>query len=117
MKVLESTPTRLTLTMGWRWFNWSRCDFDRGTGKARIERVILFWPCKPIEVPLAEIQNVRAVSTTVGTEQGQTSEYPEVTFTSGRVVNLPCASLTGKAAKAAVEKMRVFLGFESPAKA
>ncbi len=98
--------------MGLRFFIWSRCDFDKTTGQARIDRVMFFWPCKAIEVPLTEIADVKVATATARVEGSDVEKvYPEVQFKNGKPLALPCFTFSGNAVRKAVNEMRLFLGF------
>jgi hypothetical protein len=114
MTIIESTPTKLTFTLGLRFFNWARCEFDKSTGKARFDQTKFFFPCKTIEVPLSDIGDVR-VGTATSRDEGVTekTQYPEVLFKSLKQLALCNGAVTPKSAREAVDRMRLFLGLDA----
>ena len=113
MTNLESSPNKLTFTLGLRFFNWARCDLDKTTGKARFDQTKFFFPCRTIEVPLADIGDVR-LGTSTSRDEGVTekTQYPEILFKSLKPLALCNGAVTPKSAKEAVERMRLFLGLD-----
>ncbi len=70
MPVVESTPRRLVLTSGS-----ISLTLDKDTNKAALQRKLLFWKLKPIEVALSEIGEVtvdKAVDRASGIEMFST---------------------------------------------
>ena len=108
MKITEQSKTRLAFAIGIPFFNGTQCDFDRNTDRAKIKRVMLFWPLKTIDVPLGDISSVRvAVSTGSAGESGSYSKsYPEVLLKSGRRVAM--AAFGESSSKRAVAAMDAF---------
>ena len=100
MKILEDSPNRLRMTIGFPRFNGSVIDLDRTTGRARIERTNLFFKAKPIEVALGEIETVKL------RKAGKGTSFPVVVLTSGKSYSL--ASATNEANEA-VPKLQAFL--------
>ena len=110
MKIIESTPDRLVFKAGIPHFNASRCEFDRTSGRARIERVIFFWRMKPVEIALEEIATgmLQHVSTITG-EAMSTAVKPQLRLRSGRVINIPMTVVSGKSAGRMMEIINAFL--------
>lgn len=106
MKIIEQTATRLAFSIGVPYFNVSHCTFDRTAGRATIKRVMLFWPLKPIDVPLEDVAGAM-LSGAATTSQGGAMRYPIVLLKSGRRISL--ASFGEAAAKRAVEAITAFL--------
>jgi hypothetical protein len=66
MPITESTPRRLVLTSGS-----TTLTLDKDAGKATLQRKLLFWNLKPIELPLSEFSSVtldKAVDRASGVE-------------------------------------------------
>jgi hypothetical protein len=53
MPIMESTPERLVLKSGS-----TTLTLSRDSGKAVLQRKLLFWNLKPVEVPIANINEV-----------------------------------------------------------
>jgi hypothetical protein len=114
MSILESSPTNLRFTLGLRFFNWARFDLDKTTGKARFDQTKFFFPCKTVEVPLSDIGDVR-VGTSTSRDEGVTekTQHPEILFKSRKQLSLCDGAVTPKSAREAVDRMRLFLGFDA----
>jgi hypothetical protein len=66
MAIIESTPHRLVLGCGS-----TKLTLDKGTGKATLQRKLLFWHLKPTELPLTDFSSVtldKAVDRASGVE-------------------------------------------------
>jgi hypothetical protein len=108
MMKIDQSATRLAFKLGIPHFNHTECQFDRGTGRAKIKRVMLFWPMKPIDVAIDEIERVTLViNESSGSENSARSVYPQIVLKSGKWFNL--AAGREKSSKAAVEAMTAFL--------
>jgi hypothetical protein len=53
MSELEQTPRRLVLKSGT-----TTLTLDKGTGKATLQRKVLFWKSKPVEAMLSDISSI-----------------------------------------------------------
>jgi len=108
MKIMQESDTKLTVNIGIPYFNQSRCDFDRNTGRARIKRAVVFWPLKTLDVPLTDISSISVTVQRGGSaERGQTKYCPEVLFKSGKRVYLWAGNESS--ATKAVAAMNTFL--------
>lgn len=70
MSIVESTQRRLVL-----WSGTTSLTLDKDSNKASLQRKLLFWKLKPIEVALSEIGEVtvdKAVDRTSGVEMFST---------------------------------------------
>jgi len=106
MKIIEQSATRLAFKIGLPFFNGSECDFNRSTGRAVIKRWMLFWPRKPIDIPLDDIASAKLGMSAVSS-QGGYNYYPILVLKSGKPINM--ASFTESAAKKAVDAISAFL--------
>jgi hypothetical protein len=61
MTILESTPQRMVVQAG-SLLNQLTLTLDKETGRARLDRSMLMWHRKPVDIPLAEIDHVDVVS-------------------------------------------------------
>ena len=106
MKIIEQSATRLAFKIGLPFFNGSECDFNRSTGRAVIKRWMLFWPRKPIDIPLDDIASAQLGMSAVSS-QGGYNYYPILVLKSGKPINM--ASFTEAAARKAVDAINAFL--------
>lgn len=104
MKVIEQSANRLAFRIGLAHFNATDCDFDRSKGRARIERVIFFWRCKPLDYDLAAISDAY-LQRMDGSDGRQ--YYPVLRLKSGAKVSFPAGMEA--ASKWAVESINAFL--------
>jgi len=52
-KIVESAPQRMVLQSGS-----TTLTLDKDAGKARLQRKLLFWALKPVELPLADVAQI-----------------------------------------------------------
>jgi hypothetical protein len=113
MKIIEQTEARLAFKIGIPLINWTQCDLDRTTGRARIRRVTFFWPRKTVDIPLGEIQ---AVSLMGGAgAENSVYEYPMLTLNSGECIKLAVHQYSQS--RKAVDAVGAFLQQGSPTSA
>ena len=113
MKIIEQTQARLAFKIGMPLLGWTHCDLNRTTGRARIRRVVLFWPRKTVDIPLDEIQAVSLVGAT-GAENS-VYEYPMLTLNSGECIKMAVHQYSQS--RKAVDAVGAFLQQGSPASA
>jgi hypothetical protein len=111
--VLESTPTRLVVSFGYRLTGTTVCAFDKTTGRARFESRAFFWRQKPVDVPLSEITSIGvAVRQTPG-PIGTRTRTPQVQLRSGKSITLPTTAKLD-VIRSVMAQMRQFLGLPEP---
>jgi hypothetical protein len=113
MKIIEQTEARLAFKIGIPFLGWTQCDLNRTTGRARIRRVILFWPRKTVDIPLGEIHAVSLVGG-VGAENSA-YEYPMLTLNSGELIKFAVHQYSQS--RKAVDAVGAFLKQGSPTSA
>lgn len=102
MAVIEHTPQRLVLRSGS-----TTLTLSKDTGKASLQRKLLFWRLKPSEAPLSDITEVTveaAVDRASGVEVCSTT----LILRTGAGWAFPCSDK--KDALATAETVRSFLG-------
>jgi len=110
MKFIEQNDTRLAFKIGIPLISWTQCDLDRTTGRARIKRVMFFYPRKTIDIPLDEIQGVALMGGT-GVENS-VYEFPMLTLNSGERIKFAVHQYSQS--KKAVDAVGAFLQHNSP---
>jgi hypothetical protein len=85
MPVLENTPTRLSIKSGS-----TTLTLDKTTGKITLQRKLLFWQQKPVEMALSDITSV-SVDGSVDRASGVEICSTSVIFKSGSAWTLPAA--------------------------
>jgi len=101
MPIMESTPQRLVLKSGS-----TTLTLSRDSGKAVLQRKLLFWSLKPLEAPLANISEVNvdaAVDRASGVEVCSTM----LVMTTGAAWALAAADK--KDAQSSADALRSFL--------
>lgn len=105
MGVIESTPVRVVLRSGS-----TTLTLDKSAGKAVLQRKLLFWAMKPMEIPLAEVAEV-AVDAGVDRASGVDVCNTMLIARSGAAWALPAADK--KDAQATADTVRDFLGLKA----
>jgi hypothetical protein len=105
MGVIESTPVRVVLRSGS-----TTLTLDKSAGKAVLQRKLLFWPMKPMELPLAEVADV-AVDAGVDRASGIDVCSTMLIARSGAAWALPAADK--RDAQTTADTVRDFLGLKS----
>jgi hypothetical protein len=106
MTIIQSTPQRLVVQCGSR-LNQTTITLDKNDDRASIERVILFWRRRPLELPLMDIEDV-SVTSMMDAASGAETYQPVVRTHTGRTIVLPN---TEKAdADDTADRVRSFLG-------
>jgi hypothetical protein len=108
MKIIEQTEARLSFKIGIPLLCWTGCDLDRTTGRARIRRVMFFWPRKTVDIPLGDIHAVSLVG--AGDNSGW--QYPMVTLNSGERIKFAVHQYSRS--RKAVDAVGAFLEQGSP---
>jgi hypothetical protein len=106
MSILQSTPQRLIVRCGSR-LNQTTLTLDRIDQRASIERVILFWHRRPLELPLADIEDI-AVTSMMDPASGAEIFQPVVRTHTGQTIALPNAEKAE--AEDTARHVRSFLG-------
>jgi hypothetical protein len=101
-KIVDSAPQRLVLQSGS-----TKLTLDKDAGKAVMQRKLLFWALKPLEVPLAEVTQVD-VDAGVDRASGIEVCNTMLITRAGAAWALPAADK--KDAQATATTMREFLG-------
>jgi hypothetical protein len=101
-KIIESTPQRVVAQSGS-----TTLTLDKTAGKATLQRKLLFWKLKPLELPLAEVAEF---SVDVGVDRASGVEICNTMLVtrSGAAWALPADDR--KDAEATAAAMRAFLG-------
>ena len=102
MPITENTPQRLVLRSGS-----TLLTLSRDTRKAVLQRKVLFWNLKPLEVPLSEIMEVK-LDSDVDRASGIEVCATTLVLASGAGWALPAADK--KDAQTSAEAIRKFLG-------
>jgi hypothetical protein len=102
MAIVESTPQRLVLRSGS-----TTLMLDKNAGTATLQRKLLFWALKPLELPLSEVAEV-AVDAGVDRASGIDVCNTMMVSRAGAAWALPAADK--KDAEATAATMREFLG-------
>jgi hypothetical protein len=105
MTILQNTPERLVVQAGSR-VNQCTLTLDRTTGSARLDRTLLMWPRKPVEVAIAEIDHVDVV-TIHDAASGADTHQPVLHTRSGEAIALP---VPDEEAGTTAAQLRGFLG-------
>ncbi len=105
MAIIESTPRRVVLRSGS-----TKITLDKDTGKAILERKLLFWSLKPRELPLAELAEV-AVDAGVDRASGIEVCNAILLTRTGGVWAMPASSK--KDAEETAGALRDFLGLRA----
>jgi hypothetical protein len=105
MKVIEQSANRLAFRIGLANFNATECDFDPFKGRARIERVIFFWRCKPLDFELDAISD--AYLARMDNSRNSHEVYPVLRLKSGATFSFPAGMEA--ASKWAVSSINAFL--------
>ena len=106
MTIVQSTPQRLVVRGGSR-LNQTTLTLDKDDHRASVERIILFWRRRPLELPLADIKDV-AVTSVMDAASGAETYQPVVRTHTGRTIAFP---VTEKAeANDTARRVRNFLG-------
>lgn len=101
-KIIDSAPQRLVLQSGS-----TKLTLDKDVGKAVMQRKLLFWALKPLEVPLAEVAQVD-VDAGIDRASGVEICNTMLVTRAGAAWALPAADK--KDAQATATAMREFLG-------
>jgi hypothetical protein len=101
-KIVDSAPQRLVLQSGS-----TRLTLDKDAGKAVMQRKLLFWALKPLEVPLGEVAQI---DIDAGIDRGSGVEICNTMLITrgGAAWALPAADK--KDAQTTAAAMREFLG-------
>jgi hypothetical protein len=102
MPVIENTPQRLVLKSGS-----TTLSLDKASGKATMQRKMLWWKLKPVEAPLSEVADV-TVDAAVDRASGVEICHTMLITRAGEGWALPAADKQDAQANAAA--MRSFLG-------
>lgn len=102
MPIIQSTPKRLVLKSGS-----TTLTLDRDSGKAALQRKVLFWNLKPTEAAIADIADVK-VDAAVDRASGVEVCSIMVVMASGAAWAFPCSDKNEAQANAAAVKS--FLG-------
>jgi hypothetical protein len=102
MPVTEHTPQRLVLQSGS-----TTLTLSRETGKATLQRKLLFWKLKPSEAPLSDITDV-TVDAAVDRASGVEVCSTMLVMRTGAGWAFPCSDKND--AQATAETVRGFLG-------
>jgi len=108
MTILQNTPERLVVQAGSA-FGRTTFTFDKTAGRARIERSFALWQRRPLELALAEIDQVDVVTTHDGAS-GAELHQPVLHTRGGQAIPVPVAD--EEASRTAAE-LRGFLGLSS----
>jgi hypothetical protein len=100
--IVDSAPQRLVLQSGS-----TKLTLDKDAGKAVMQRKLLFWALKPLEVPLAEVLQIE-VDADVDRASGVEICNTMLVTRAGAAWALPAADK--KDAQATAAAMREFLG-------
>jgi hypothetical protein len=101
-KIIDSAPQRLVLQSGS-----TKLTLDKDVGKAVMQRKLLFWTLKPLEVPLAEVAQVD-VDAGIDRASGVEICNTMLVTRAGAAWALPASDK--KDAQATVTAVREFLG-------
>ena len=102
MGVIENTPVRVVVRSGS-----TTLTLDKTAGKAVLQRKVLFWPMKPVELPLTEVADV-AIDAGVDRASGVDVCSTMLIARSGAAWALPAADK--RDAQATADTVRDFLG-------
>ena len=105
MTIVQDTAQRLVVQAGSR-FNQTTLTLDKREGRARLERNLLMWRRRPVEVPLSDIAEVE-VRAEVDPASGAETHVPVVRTHDGQVLALP---VPDDEAEATVRRVCGFLG-------
>jgi len=105
MTILQHTPERLVVQAG-SLINQCTLTLDRTTGSARLDRTMLLWPRKPVELSLAEIDRVDVITMHDGASGADVHE-PVLHTRSGTTIPVPVAD---EEASVTAAELRGFLG-------
>ena len=106
MTIIQSTPQRLIVQCGSR-LNQTTLTLDKNDHRASVERILLFWRRRPLELPLADIEDV-AVTSMMDAASGAETYQPVVRTHTGQTIAFP---VTEKAdADDTARRVRGFLG-------
>ena len=102
MANIESTPRKLVLKQAS-----TTATFDKDSGKATLQRKVLFWNKKPVEFALSEIDDIAVKSDKDGLS-GASIYHSVLHRRSGEIIVLTTEE--AKDAEATVKKLRDFVG-------
>ena len=105
MPITETTPQRLVLKSGS-----TTLTLDKDAGKATMQRKLLFWALKPLELPLSEVAEI-AVDAGVDRASGIEVCNTMLVSRAGAGWALPAADK--KDAEKTAAAIREFLGLEA----
>jgi hypothetical protein len=111
MAIVEHTALRMVVYSG-SLLGKAVLTLDKDAGRARLERSVLMWPRKPVEIALADIAEV-SVATTKDPPSGSELHTPVMRLRSGEALALPASE--ADAAETA-ERVRGFLDLGKPAR-
>lgn len=89
MTIVQETPERLVVQAGSR-LNQTTLTLDRQQGRAWLERNLLMWRRKPVEVALADIADVE-IRAEIDPASGAEMHVPIMRTRDGMVLTLPVA--------------------------
>ena len=101
-KIVDSAPQRLVLQSGS-----TKLTLDKDAGKAVMQRKLLFWALKPLEVPLGEVTQID-IDAGIDRASGVEICNTMLVTRAGAAWALPAADK--KDAQATAAAMREFLG-------
>lgn len=105
MTILQNTPERLVVQAGSP-FGRTTLTFDKTAGCARIERSFVLWRGKPVELALAEIDQIDVITMHDGAS-GADIHQPVLHTRNGRTIAIPVAD---EEAGSTAAQLRGFLG-------
>lgn len=105
MAIVQDTAQRLVVQAGSR-LNQTTLTLDKQEGRARLERNLLLWRRRPVEVPLSDIAEVE-MRAQVDPASGAETHVPVVRTHDGRVLALPVADAE---AETTIRRVCGFLG-------
>jgi len=105
MTIVQDTAQRLVVQAGSR-LNQTTLTLDKQEGRARLERNLLMWRRKPLDLPLSDIADVE-VRAEVDPASGAEVHVPIVRTRDGLVLALPVADAE---AESTVRRVCGFLG-------
>jgi hypothetical protein len=105
MAILEQTSQRIVVQSGSA-LSKAILTLDKAQGRARLDRVVLMWSRKPIDIAFSDIADV-AVATMKDAASGSELHKPVLRLTSGKALALPASEAE---AIETAERVRGFLG-------
>jgi hypothetical protein len=105
MPITENTPQLLVLKSGS-----TTLTLDKGAGKATMQRKLLFWALKPLEMPLSEVAEI---AIDAGVDRASGIEVCNTMLVSRAGVGWAMPAADKKDAEKTSAALREFLGLEA----